>query len=195
MLRCFLADTDFNSRDGSRGVAPGGATTGGDLIWLNGPSSSGKTSLGEALREDTGATYLLTGFDHFFAMLPLRYWGREDGVRFAFSPTGEIEAIAFGSVVTGFITGMCHATAALVRLGHNVIVETGFTADGLRACRPVWEPLRPLMVDVYCPLDVLVERESARGNRPRGLARSQFYTIPRGIYLSSVGKPLMIISR
>jgi chloramphenicol 3-O phosphotransferase len=153
------------------------------MVYLNGPSSVGKTTLARAIQEAMDEPYLHAGTDHFLPMLPNRYWGHEDGFRFVFSENGEPLELTAGPVAHRLIAGMVSAITAVVNSGNNVVVETGFWGDELRICIDGWAHLIPLFVGVNCPAEVLEKRESERGDRLRGLARLQAGRIPaHGIY-------------
>ena len=72
--------------------------------------------------------------------------------------------------------------AACARTGNDVLVDDVFVDPGwLDGWRSELSGLEWLLVGVLAPLDVLEERESARGNRIRGEARFQFDVIHSGI--------------
>jgi chloramphenicol 3-O phosphotransferase len=150
----------------------------GTIIFLNGTSSSGKTSIVRALQHTFAEPYLEVGLDKFIWMLPGRYLERPlwDDVLGLATRAGE----------TGhsLVAGMHRAIEALSRAGihvlaDHVLVEAAWWQDiTLRFC-----DLPAFLVGVRCPLAVVEEREKARRNRTLGQARAQFEVVHgAGIY-------------
>ncbi len=87
-----------------------------------------------------------------------------------------------GPVGQRLAAGMRAALAAFARAGNDLIVDDVFVD-------PAWfdgwqnelAGIEWLLVGVLAPLDVLEEREQARGNRILGEARAQVDVIHRGI--------------
>ena len=131
----------------------------GNVIVLNGTSSSGKTTLTRELQSQYSEVYLLCSLDAFWDMTPY--------------------GIAAGSKN---FPNMKHALAksvrALAETGHNVIVDMVFC--GQKTYRELTkEPagLNLTIIKVECPLDELENREVARGDRDIGLAKSQYASV------------------
>lgn len=150
----------------------------GTVIFLNGTSSSGKTSLVQALQDEMETPYLEMGIDKFIWMLPERYlerplWDEVLG-----------KAVTAGSTGHDLVRGMHRSIAAAVRDGwcvlvDHVLVEPHWVLD----CASLFHSLPAFLVGVYCPLAVLEEREQARKNRTLGQARSQFDVVhAHGVY-------------
>lgn len=141
----------------------------GTIIILNGTSSSGKTSLVNALQKVLTAPYLDAGIDKFIWMLPNRYldrplWDDVLGLATQAGPVGDT-----------LIMGMHHAIAALSKAGNNVIADHVLVEPGwLQACIGLFSELPAFFIGVHCPLAVLEQREKARRDRTLGQARAQF---------------------
>lgn len=117
----------------------------GNIIILNGTSSSGKTTIVKALQEVLDAPYLEAGIDKFLWMLPKRYldrplWDEVLGL-----------AVRAGPVGHKLVSGMHRAIAALSRAGNNIVaehvlvepqwlVECANLFSGL-PCTPCWRSL------------------------------------------------------
>jgi chloramphenicol 3-O phosphotransferase len=163
------------------------ATNGGRLILLNGPSSSGKTSLAEALHKRLDETYYRASIDTFVHNM----LDRERHI--AFNPpdaSTALQGFYLRTVVEGghrslvlntgplakrFIFGMHAAVAAFVSAGNNlifddVLYDPAYLENYLR----VLEGIEVLFVGVCCPLDVLEQRERQRGDRAIGHARGHY---------------------
>jgi chloramphenicol 3-O phosphotransferase len=141
------------------------------IVYLNGCSSAGKTSLACALQDALTEPYLHVCIDAFEDMMPRHYEGR---------------AFTNQDVLNRLIPGMHASIRALANGGNNLIVDhiliadtepENWVADGL-ACVAGFDVL---MVGVRCPLETLVQRERDRGDRPIGIAAWQFERVHRDI--------------
>ena len=142
----------------------------GTIIYLNGTSSAGKTSIALALQDILDEPYL-----HFsvntFDQLPSRR---------------QIRRGIYPDIIT-LQEGFTHCIAALAATGNNVIVDDILSephslpeGQELTARDLLKQRVMTLVaydvcyVKVYCPLEELERREQARGDRIIGLARPQF---------------------
>ena len=131
------------------------------MILLNGPSSSGKASIGRALQSLLDDPWFLFPIDALGAMRST------DHQRVL--AESETEAMLRRTRM-----GYHRAVAALASVGNNVIMDYPLSErwrlddllDVLTGCRVA-------LIDVRCKLDELDRRERARADRPLGLARSQ----------------------
>lgn len=148
-----------------------------DILFLNGTSSSGKTTLARILQDRLGAVYLHVSFDHFASMLPPR-----------FNLTGEENwakaADEWDKVLPPLLTGFNEAVAALANAGNNLIVDHVLLGEhNARQCARALAGHSVLFVGIDCPLPELERREARRGDRPPGLVGYQFAHIHvPGIY-------------
>lgn len=154
----------------------------GQLIVINGTSSTGKSTLCTALQACLAEPYLQLGYDRAWMNMPHRYFpsqaNEREGVWYDLDPNDPSLAIGigFGPVGRQVVSGLHQMVAALVASGSNVIVDVLFAQaawfdDAMR----LWCPYRPLLVNLKPPLAVSerweAEREATRVGRPRGLAR------------------------
>jgi chloramphenicol 3-O phosphotransferase len=141
----------------------------GQIILLDGASSSGKTTLARALQASLDEPYYLVQLDAFEDMIPGRLM------------TGtEVEYRA----LTTCAQAMHRTIAHLARSGANVIADHVFLdAPGfdtwLDDCLGSLEHLPVLVVGVRCPVEELERRERARGDRDVGQARWQSTRVHR----------------
>jgi chloramphenicol 3-O phosphotransferase len=153
----------------------------GRVIVLNGPSSVGKTSIASAFQESAIEPWLRLGFDSFldFVPEPLRHVlpSADNGFRWHPAPDegNEPTRITVGPFGHQVVRGMHRAIAALARSGLDVIVddvllEPSWLDDYLVAL----EGLDVIFVGVNAPLDVIEEREAARGDRFPRQARGHY---------------------
>jgi chloramphenicol 3-O phosphotransferase len=148
------------------------------VIFLNGASSAGKTSLGRALQDALPEPYLLLGLDTCFGMVPLRWSStgdrREAGFSYMDLPAEDghpVLGIAYGPAGRAMLTAFQQAVAALVTAGSRVVVDEMLLGPEIRdRWRTVLDPFRPFYVGVRCGVDELERRERTRTARP-GLAR------------------------
>ena len=135
----------------------GGVSSGGQIILLNGPSSSGKSTLAKALQvliqEKRSESYEVVSIDDFMNTDPMETI-YEDGV---YAVSGDL----------------CERVLEILRTGSGVIIDHVITSK--RIFRQLKEMLHayPLcLIHITCPLEVLRERERARGDRCIGSAEA-----------------------
>jgi chloramphenicol 3-O phosphotransferase len=141
----------------------------GKVIFINGTSSSGKTSILHALQAVLEEPYLEAGIDKFIWMLPNRYLDRPlwDDVLGLTDKAGEM-----GHVL---VRGMHHAIASLSESGINVLADHVIVEPSwVEHCVRLFSELPAYLIGIQCPLEVLEEREKSRKNRTLGQARLQF---------------------
>ena len=137
----------------------------GHILFLNGTSSSGKTTLAKALQEKLSEPYMYVSIDNFFHMYPDRF----------LSPTNRKGAKVLKQLVPPVLSGFHRSVAALAQAGNNVLVDHLLQEDGwLQECVERWAGCDVLFVGIRCPLEIAEQREKERGDRNIGTARYQF---------------------
>jgi chloramphenicol 3-O phosphotransferase len=150
----------------------------GKIIFLNGVSSSGKTTLSKTLQERFPDQYFLLPIDIINEISPPKNSHSYD-VRFKADPKPVMSA--FFSCAKAFSDN-----------GLNVIVDTIFTIDAhfaLNNCLNVFPDFDypVLFVHVTCPLEELRRREKERGDRPIGWGESLLFKLdPQDMYDISI---------
>jgi chloramphenicol 3-O phosphotransferase len=162
-----------------------------DIIFLNGSSSSGKTTLGKAMQDAFTHPYLLFGCDDLFFMSPKRYYGDADSAsqshKDGFTKQG-VEMIEvqkpgepisihfkYGPVFRRIIFSMAPVVATLVKQGNSVIFDHVLHDQEMYDdCKKCFADFYVLSVGIFCPLAILEQREKQRGDRVLGLARGLF---------------------
>ena len=125
----------------------------GRIIFLNGVTSSGKTSIVEALQERDDVFFYVVANDLFQEMVGEKYL-REN----------------YWKYLSEVIIMMYHTAKLFSDMGKNVLI------DGILVERPEITPhyskMREILdenpldiVEVYCPLDICRERNIIRGDR------------------------------
>lgn len=154
--------------------------TPGQIILLNGTSSSGKSTLARALQDVLDEPYLHTGIDHFLERYPSRLIVYSDGVT---PPSAEgwlavfrdnaLAEMRLGPAGLRFITGMYQSIAALSAAGVNCIVDDViYDPRVLQAALSAFKNVPVFFVGLRCPLAIAEQWEQARGNRAPGGART-----------------------
>jgi chloramphenicol 3-O phosphotransferase len=89
-----------------------------------------------------------------------------------------LREVKIGPVGLQLLTGMYHAIAAFAATGNHVIVDDViFDQRVLKATMMAFIALEVLFVGVHCLLEVAERREHARGNRPKGGARTFYRSV------------------
>ena len=155
-------------------------TSAPSVIFLNGASSAGKTTLGTALQDALTEPYLLMGLDTCFAMVPSQWAGgpmgahRAQGFQYVDMPDDNgkpVSGISYGPVGLRMLQGFHRAVREFVQAGNSVIVDEMMLSPEVR---DHWfttlADLDVLWVGVRCDLNELERREPTRKN-PAGLSR------------------------
>ena len=166
----------------------------GKIIFLNGTSSAGKTTLAHALQERLPEPWLHVALDQFRDGLPARFRGLnapggsagDEGlnvVPVTDDPRPHTQ-VRFGTVGKRVLKGMRRAIVALADAGNNVIIddiilEPEFLDDYL----DVFSGFTVYFVGVRCPIEVIDAREGSRPGRFPGTAYGHFESChAHGIY-------------
>jgi len=143
-----------------------GARVAGSIILIHGASSAGKSTLCRALQQRIDAPFWHYSIDHL----------RDSGVL----PSERIRSREFSwsALRTAFFDGFHRSIGAFAGAGNNLIVEhivetEAWLADLVDALTGV----DVFFVALHCPLDELERREAARGDRPVGMAKTDFATV------------------
>jgi chloramphenicol 3-O phosphotransferase len=139
------------------------------IIFLHGASSSGKSTIAKALQQRIEKPFWHISIDHL----------RDAGVL----PSGRFKSGEFrwADARKPFFNGFHRSLRAYADAGNSLILEHILDTEG-------WlEELVDLLAEhdvffaaVHCPLEILVQREAARGDRPVGSAKQDFETIHAG---------------
>jgi chloramphenicol 3-O phosphotransferase len=155
------------------------------VIVLNGVGSAGKSSTAKALQHIAREPLLHVSMDAFLEMLPARMFGHPDG--YIFETTIDDEGkptvvIHSGPVLARLMSGMRAAVAAMAEQGNNIVVDdVMFGGDEAEEYRRLLAAFDVHLVGLFAPLEVLEQREIARGDRDLGLARWQYDRVHQGV--------------
>jgi chloramphenicol 3-O phosphotransferase len=153
----------------------------GRVIFLNGTSSAGKTTLARAIQDESPTPFVYWGLDTLFGMVPPKWGGGRDGPLsregFWYDRSGDAVVIRYGQVGRRLLRSACVAAAGFARRGDDLVIdEMLLSPDIMTDWKFALGGLRVLLVRVTCPLDVAEERERDR-RHPIGLARGHFRTV------------------
>lgn len=133
----------------------------GKIIFLNGVTSSGKTSIVEALQERRDQFFYVVANDLFQEMVGEQYLEEN-----------------YWKYLSEVIIMMYHTAKLYSDLGKNVLID-GILVER-DEIKPHYERLMEIMkdsplsiVEVYCPLDVCRQRNIERGDRYEGQSDEQ----------------------
>jgi chloramphenicol 3-O phosphotransferase len=151
-----------------QGTAASDGAPGGLIIFLNGTSSSGKSSI---------AVELLRILDEPFFHLPVDAFH-------AMRTRQEMEPERLATVLHRTWRGYHRAIAGMAAAGNNIVVDHVLSEEWrLRDCLDLFLPQDVVFVGVHCPRAELERRERERGDRPAGLAARQLAQVhAHGIY-------------
>lgn len=143
----------------------------GRIVWLNGTSSAGKSSIAEQLLLALDTPSFHMSVDVF------------NGMR-ARERTLELDAGELEVVLTRTRSGFHHAVAGMAVAGNDLVVDYVFSEPWrLLECLRLCVGLDVVLVGVHCSEPELVRREAARGDREVGLALAQLEQVhSHGIY-------------
>jgi chloramphenicol 3-O phosphotransferase len=138
----------------------------GKIIFVNGASSSGKSTLCRALQARLELPFWHYSIDHF----------RHSGVL----PDERIERGDFSWALMrpAFFEGFHRCLPALAQAGNNLLVEHIIeTAEWRSRLEQLFRPFDVFWVGLHCPLAELEKRELQRGDRRVGEAREDHATV------------------
>ena len=165
-------------------------TTPGTIIILNGPSGSGKSSIQREFQKLMMPNlWIKTGIDTLFdAPMPditpenMQFWQSSNPIRWVETSQdadgNNIITLQVGDQGEQVAYAMNSAIAAYAQNGCNVIVDyIAYDQDWLKDLQDKCRPFTTYYVAVEIPLNILEQREEARGTSPKGHARSHYYTV------------------
>ncbi|RYG30309.1 chloramphenicol phosphotransferase [bacterium] len=139
----------------------------GRILLVNGASSAGKTTLCRALQDQADEPHLYLSPDTLlFTPGVLPKWNRFDA------------AYSWSSSRDRVFAGFFRSLAAFAEAGNGVIADIVLeNEDQFAALRSALSACDVLFVGLHCPLEVLQQREIARGDRRVGDAATDFAVV------------------
>jgi chloramphenicol 3-O phosphotransferase len=141
-----------------------------DVIFLNGSSSAGKTSLAKALQARLAEPYLHFGVDDLFPWLPPQWNGTPEGFQLIPLSSGEMP-ITVGEGGRRVMRAWRRMLRSAADEGLKFILDEVMITEGaLDEWIEALDGLDVFFVGVRCELAELQRREAARGDRGVGQA-------------------------
>lgn len=165
----------------------------GTIIFLNGTSSAGKSSIAKVLQDIMDGYFIHTGIDHFIERLPRKYFDSHEVIDappavgelwVVEKESGRLIEIRVGPVGYKVLAGIYYAFAGLAKSGNDVIVDDViFDPLVLKSAVSALHTYNVLFVGVRCPREVAEQRERDRGDRWSGLVSAHIDLVhAHGIY-------------
>lgn len=135
------------------------------ILFLNGTSSSGKTSIALALQRLWPEPVIYTSNDHFIYMFAEHVLKNRQ---------------ALGQVIPPILSAFHRSLPHIADCGFPMIVDAVIEGEGwMQECVQELAGYEVIFVGVKCPVEELERRELARGDRHVGFARWQFERVHR----------------
>lgn len=151
------------------------------IIFINGASSSGKTSLARALQEQWSGPLTYWSLDSVISQLPYRYTGSgadaNEGFPLTATPDGAHE---IGVGVTGLKLNQLSAQylQSLAASGFDIVADFVLLNEAVLAPYQAALAQIPLLfVGLYCDPAALYQRNQQRADRAAGLSQRQQETV------------------
>ena len=168
----------------------------GRVIYINGPSSSGKSTLIRVLQNKLDDVYLRIGIDPVIGMMPPRLNDWRSGIvrtdenvlpGFCWNFSQQFDNVPVHNLVCGpegkRVVDLLHVLARTMLLsGYSIIIDDvalGGSQDVAR-WRDTLKDFSVLWVGLTAPLHVLEKRERDRGDRAIGSSRVQVDLVHQG---------------
>jgi chloramphenicol 3-O phosphotransferase len=161
------------------------------IIFLNGPSSVGKTTIARALQQRMEEHYLLIGIDTIIDMMPEKINDWQTGKK-----TEGFSMIPFVHGQHGMTLYKTHAgpfairmestlkelVKTLAQLKHFIIIdEVSLGFQAVQEWKNALHDYSTLWVGLTAPIEILEERAIKRANRKLGLAAWHFDSVHNGV--------------
>ncbi|MBM3183887.1 MAG: GNAT family N-acetyltransferase [Chlamydiae bacterium] len=156
------------------------------IIYLNGPSSSGKTTLAKALQHVFDDLFLHVGIDKIIGWMPEKvndWTGGEASLGYSWKKSTDvsgnpIQELQIGPYAERIAKTFQEVVLMLAKMGHHLIIDdVSFGKKQVDEWKALLKDFTVLWIGVNAPLPVLEQREKERGNRMVGSARGQFHKV------------------
>lgn len=159
------------------------------IIFLNGSSSAGKTTIAKAIQHLSDKSWLHFGIDTFIDMMSPQYTAfgekAKDGYFYFMeeeNKKGPLIKIENGPLGNKVFETIPLVAKVLADAGNDLIIdEVLFENNVLKKYIAALMAHTVYFVGVYCNLQNMQEREMLRGNRAIGLANGQEHYVHQGI--------------
>lgn len=154
------------------------------VIFLNGTSSAGKTSIAKQIQIQSEKPFLYAGIDLFISMLPPCYLpdGNKADLGFhVFLESGPKRIVELGPDAKRFIHAMHRSMKVMLDHNFNLILdEVLVSEEEFQDYQELFKDVKLLFVGITTPLQVAEQREKERGDRLEGYARGFYDRVHQG---------------
>lgn len=156
------------------------------IIYLNGPSSSGKTTLAKALQHAFDDLFLHVSIDKIIGWMPEKvndWTGGEASIGYSWKKSTDesgnpIQELQIGPYAERIAKTFQEVVLVLIKMGHHLIIDdVSFGKKQVDEWKELLKDFSVLWIGVNAPLPILEQREKERGNRMVGSARGQFHKV------------------
>lgn len=160
------------------------------IIYLNGPSSAGKTTIALALQRQLTDPFLRLSLDNLIEAMPAHvndWTGAGSAPGYSFQPLQAADGATIYRVVAGpygqkIVPAFRAMVVALANSGLDLIIDDiAFGAAQVAPWREALRDFTTLWVGVTASAEVLTARERQRGDRLVGSARDQLARAHEGV--------------
>lgn len=159
------------------------------VIYINGTSSVGKTTIIKALQDAMEEPFLRIGIDQVIDMMPekVNNWkGGKSEFGFSWKQSFDAEGhslqiLEMGSFAKRIPGAMREIAATLVKNGFNLIIDDVATEENSASSwKAVLDGHDVIWVGLTAPIEVIEKREKERGDRLVGQARAAAQQVHKG---------------
>jgi chloramphenicol 3-O phosphotransferase len=161
------------------------------IIYLNGASSAGKSTLARALQNKFEQPFLVLGIDQIIFMMPEKFndWHNETkvpGFNWQSIKDEQGNNVAY-KIQTGpygkhIVKALKDIVFALARTGNNVIIDdVSFGKEQVDEWCIALKDFNVFWVTVNAPIEVIEKHEKERGDRKLGSSRRQTERVHTGV--------------
>lgn len=156
------------------------------IIYLNGPSSSGKTTLAKALQNAFDEPFLHVGIDKIIGWMPEKtnnWTGSDAPLGYSWKQgqdsSGKLtQELQIGPYAKKIGKSFQEIVQTLAKSGQHIIVDdVSFGKEEVDEWKKLLRDFNVLWIGVNAPLSILEQRERERPNRINGSARDQFHKV------------------
>ena len=160
------------------------------ILYINGPSSSGKSTLIKQLQQTFNDPYLHIGIDQLIGMMPekVNNWkGGDAPLGFSWKAAKDnegkiLQLLQVGSFAKKITDMLKQIVQVMAESGFLIIIDDiAFGKEEVDAWRKALSGYKVLYIGIHAPLPLLEERERIRGDRLIGSARAQFSVVHQGV--------------
>jgi chloramphenicol 3-O phosphotransferase len=161
----------------------------GKIIFLNGASSAGKTSIAKLISKKINNPHLYIGLnDMYYKLIPQKYWADDP-----YLYTGEhpiepdikkhnlpdfLFTELMQNIFPEFMKGFHKSFSTYAETGINIIVDHVLQEkEWLYECVKYLKEHDVYYIGIKCNLNILEEREKSRGDRYIGMAKHQCHKV------------------